>query len=123
MPKTIESRSLSAPPSHTISPKSAHRGPHPLSKQVFSASDPPTPIPQPKLPLKHSWRRQWSKDPYLKRVDVPEMHVILDARMSLASVQITTPPNKPSSTSSHPTSPGETTMAHSQSVPPQSTVD
>ncbi|QRV93863.1 hypothetical protein RhiJN_21881 [Ceratobasidium sp. AG-Ba] len=123
MPKTLESRSLSAPPSHTISPKSLHRGPHPLSKQVFTLSDPPTPIPQTKLPLKHSWRRQWSKDPHLKRPPVPEVQVILDARMSLATVQITASSDRQSSVPSDPSTPESTTVAHSQSVPPRVAAD
>ncbi|ELU42678.1 hypothetical protein AG1IA_03297 [Rhizoctonia solani AG-1 IA] len=51
MPKIIESRSLSAPP--TSSPKTPNRLVHPLSTQLF----PPPPAPQHQtLSLKHSWR-------------------------------------------------------------------
>ncbi|CUA66716.1 hypothetical protein RSOLAG22IIIB_00163 [Rhizoctonia solani] len=86
MPKTIESRSLSAPP--TSSPKTPNRVVHPLSTQLF-----PPPVPPQKhgVSLKHSWRRRWSKSSRFSRKDV---HVLLDKGMELKSVRISTSSNK-----------------------------
>ncbi|CEL60777.1 hypothetical protein RSOLAG1IB_04016 [Rhizoctonia solani AG-1 IB] len=86
MPKTIESRSLSAPP--TSSPKTPNRVVHPLSTQLF----PPAPtLHRQNVSLKHSWRRRWSKNTQSSRKDV---HVLLDKGMELKSVRISTSSNK-----------------------------
>ncbi|CAE6400919.1 unnamed protein product [Rhizoctonia solani] len=86
MPKTIESRSLSAPP--TSSPKTPNRVVHPLSTQLFP---PPLPSQKQAVSLKHSWRRRWSKSTRFSRKDV---HVELDKGMELKSVRISTSSDK-----------------------------
>ncbi|CAE7206086.1 unnamed protein product [Rhizoctonia solani] len=86
MPKIIESRSLSAPP--TSSPKTPNRVVHPLSTQLFP---PPVPPQQRPVSLKHSWKRRWSKSTQFSRKDV---HVLLDKGMELKSVRISTSSNK-----------------------------
>ncbi|KDN49769.1 hypothetical protein RSAG8_01834, partial [Rhizoctonia solani AG-8 WAC10335] len=82
MPKTIESRSLSAPPAS--SPKTPNRLVHPLSTQLFP---PPVPPQQQPLSPKHAWRRRWAKSTRFSRKDV---HVRLDKGMELKSVRIST---------------------------------
>ncbi|CAE6511010.1 unnamed protein product [Rhizoctonia solani] len=86
MPKTIESRSLSAPPAS--SPKTPNRLVHPLSTQLFP---PPVPPQQQPLSPKHAWRRRWAKSTRFSRKDV---HVRLDKGMELKSVRISTRSNK-----------------------------